>query len=171
MIEIGKASIAAVLATCGLFGWACNPAAADVRIEGLVQVGGGAVANSTVTLWAAGSGEPRQLAQAQTGNDGHFVLGSQVSTPQDNAEAVKWYRKAADQGYADAQFNLGFMYKEGLGVQQDYVQAHMWFSLAATTGDRGAAESRDNVANLMTPPQIAEAQKLAREWKPKPERP
>ena len=82
MIEIGKASIAAVLATCGLFGWACNPAAADVRIEGLVHVGGGAVANSTVTLWAAGSGEPRQLAQAQTGNDGHFVLGSQVSTPQ-----------------------------------------------------------------------------------------
>ena len=77
MIEIGKASIAAVLATCGLFGWACNPAAADVRIEGQVQVGGGAVANSTVTLWAAGSGEPRQLAQAQTGNDGHFVLGSQ----------------------------------------------------------------------------------------------
>jgi TPR repeat protein len=80
---------------------------------------------------------------------------------------VKWYRKAADQGYVDAQFDLGFMYKNGLGVPQDYVQAHMWFSLAATGGDQGAAESGDTVAGLMTPLQIAEAQKLAREWKPK----
>jgi hypothetical protein len=77
MIEIGKASIAAVLATCGLFGWACNPAAADVRIEGQVQAGGAPLANSTVTLWAASAGEPRQLAQVKSGSDGRFQLLSQ----------------------------------------------------------------------------------------------
>ena len=51
------------------------------------------------------------------------------------------------------------MYKNGLGVSQDYVQAHMWLDLAAMAGDQGAAENRKIVAALMTPAQIAEAQK------------
>jgi hypothetical protein len=80
---------------------------------------------------------------------------------------VSWYRKAADQGYADAQSNLGRMYAKGLGVPQDYVQAHMWFNLAAAKGDADAIKNRDRVSTMMTPAQIAEAQKLAREWKPK----
>jgi hypothetical protein len=59
-------------------------------------------------------------------------------------------------------------------VEQDYVQAYKWFDLAATKFSAGEAEmraaavrSRDYVAARMTPAQIAEAQKLAREWKPK----
>jgi hypothetical protein len=56
---------------------------------------------------------------------------------------------------------------KGQGVPEDYVIAHMWFSLAAAGGDRNAAKGRDLVATRMTPAQIAEAQKLAREWKPK----
>jgi hypothetical protein len=76
VIETGKVSIAVVLAMCGLLGWACNPAAAAVHIEGQVQAGGGPLANSTVTLWAASAGEPKQLAQTQTGNDGSFQLGT-----------------------------------------------------------------------------------------------
>src|SRR5262245_31256913 len=48
-----------------------------VWIEGQVQAGGGPLANSTVTLWAASAGEPRQIAQARTNNDGRFALGSQ----------------------------------------------------------------------------------------------
>jgi hypothetical protein len=87
--------------------------------------------------------------------------------PQDYGEAVKWYRKAADQGDADAQFNLGIMYRKGQGVTQNYVQAHMWFNFAAARGDKNARESRDRLAEQMTPEQIAEAQRLAREWKPK----
>ena len=87
--------------------------------------------------------------------------------PQDYAEAVKWYRKAADQGYAHAQYNLGVMYDKGLGVPQDYVQAHMWYNLAATRGLKLGRKSRDSLAKQMTPAQIAEAQRLAREWKPK----
>ncbi|MSP50530.1 MAG: sel1 repeat family protein, partial [Alphaproteobacteria bacterium] len=87
--------------------------------------------------------------------------------PQDYAEAVMWYRKAADQGEADAQTNLGINYANGQGVPQDYVQAHKWFNLAAAKGNINAVKNRDIVAAKMTPAQIAEAQKLAREWKPK----
>jgi len=94
--------------------------------------------------------------------------------PQDYAAAAKWFRLAAEQGDAQAQYNLGVMYDEGHGVPQDYVQALKWFNLAASrfsaseAGDRDkAVKDRDLVASRMTPAQIAEAQKLAREWKPK----
>jgi len=80
---------------------------------------------------------------------------------------VKWYRKAADQGIATAQESLGVIYSHGVGVTQDYVQAHMWYNLAAMQGWESASKYRDNLTRVMTPSQIAEAQKLAREWKPK----
>ena len=89
-----------------------------------------------------------------------------AGVPQDDAEAVKWYRKAAVQGYAAAQYNLGGMYGNGEGVTQDYVQAHIWYNLAAAQGDEDARKNRDLVAKRMTPAQVAEAQRLAREWKP-----
>jgi hypothetical protein len=66
--------VAAMLLTAGCLGCVCDPAAAAFRIGGQVQAGGGAVANSTVTLWAASAGEPKQLAQTQTSSDGHFQL-------------------------------------------------------------------------------------------------
>ncbi len=95
-----------------------------------------------------------------------------LGVPQDNAAAVSWYRNAADQGNAGAQNNLGVMYGNGQGVLQDYVQAHKWISLSAssaTTADVREQETknRDIVAARMTPQQIAEAQRLAQEWKPK----
>ena len=85
---------------------------------------------------------------------------------------MRWYRKAAEQGAASAQLNLGLMYYNGQGVTQDYVQAHKWFNLTAAnnsnkTGREKAASNRDLMAKQMTPAQVAEAQKLAREWKPK----
>ena len=80
---------------------------------------------------------------------------------QDFAAAVSWYRKAADQGLADAQTNLGVMYGNGTGVPQDYVQAHEWLNLGATSGNATAVKYRDIVASKMTPAQIAEAQRLA----------
>ena len=88
--------------------------------------------------------------------------------PQDFAQALAWYSKAADQGYAEAQYQLGGRYWRGQGVPQDYVQAHIWYSLAASrlTGGRRhpAVRERDRVAGLMTSAQIAEAQRLAREF-------
>ena len=85
---------------------------------------------------------------------------------QDYAAAARWYRLAADQGVAVAQFNLGVMYAEGRGVAQDYVQANMWFNLAAAQGNKEAVKARDDLTAKMTPAQIAEAQRLAAEWKP-----
>ena len=94
-----------------------------------------------------------------------------LGVPQDYTEAVKWYRLAAEQGDPGAQHNLGAMYFHGCGVPQNDVRSYMWYNLAAanSTGDlqKLAADNRDKVARLMTPAQIAEAQRLAREWKPK----
>ena len=84
--------------------------------------------------------------------------------PQDYAEAVKWYRLAADQGRVNAQLSLAFSYGLGDGVPQDYVQAHMWANLAAAQGNEDAIGNRDIIAGKMTPSQIEEAQRLAREW-------
>ena len=66
------------------------------------------------------------------------------------------------------------MYQERHGVSQDHVQAHMWYSLAASRLPSGeyhdtAVKNRDALAELMTPAQIAEAEKLARAWKPRGE--
>lgn len=79
-------------------------------------------------------------------------------------QAVKWFRKAAEQGDALSQTLLGLMYVKGEGVPQNDVQAHMWLNLAAAQDLKGGAKSRDNVAKKMTPAQLAEAQRLAREW-------
>ena len=87
-----------------------------------------------------------------------------MSVSQDDKTAVKWYTLAAEQGDASAQNNLGAMYGNGEGVLQDYVRAHMWWNIAASSaGDKNAIANRDKVAGMMTPSQIAEAQKLARE--------
>ena len=80
-----------------------------------------------------------------------------------NAEAARWYRLAAVQGYASAQYTLGVMYENGQGVIKDYVRAHMWSNLAATKGDADAVKNRQYAAERMTTQQIAAAQKLARE--------
>jgi TPR repeat protein len=87
-----------------------------------------------------------------------------IGTPQDMAEAARWYRAAAEQGYARAQNNLGYMYGTGSGVPQDYVLAHMWYNQAGANGIALGIKNRDKLAREMTPDQIAEAQRLVREW-------
>ena len=97
--------------------------------------------------------------------------------PRNDTEAVKWYRRAAEQGIPEAQVNLGVKYYKGQGVPQDYILAHMWLNLAAARYPASAKKNlndavhyKDMVDSLMTPAQIAEAERLAREWKPKKER-
>ena len=82
---------------------------------------------------------------------------------QDYAEAVRWFKLAAAQGIGSAQYNLGAMYANGQGVTQNYARSHMWSNLAAAGGNTGAVKNRDIVAAKMTPQQIGEAQKMARE--------
>jgi hypothetical protein len=86
-------------------------------------------------------------------------------------DAARWYRKAADQNYPYAQEALGGLYLLGQGVPQDKVSAYMWMTLAS--GAPGAESSRDELAAKikglaakMTPQEITEAQRQAREWRP-----
>ena len=115
------------------------------------------------------------LALAEMGYAGaQFQLGFLYrrgeGVPQDYAEAAKWLQLAANQGHVWAQSNLAFMYRDGEGLPQDYVKAHMWWNLASAGAPAASrsnyVEYRDELAKRMTPAQIAEAQKLAREWKP-----
>ncbi|MDB4391271.1 sel1 repeat family protein [bacterium] len=91
-----------------------------------------------------------------------YYLGKGV--PKDVVEGAKWYRKAAEQGEAKAQSNLGEMYDKGDGVPQDDVKAYMFFNLAAAKGSEDGWVGRDAVEKRMTQEQIAEGQKLTREW-------
>ena len=89
-----------------------------------------------------------------------YYLGQGV--PQDHKEAVKWYRKAAEQGDADAHYHLGNPYKIGAGVPEDYIHAYAWFNVAAANEDKGE-ETQSELAHKMTKEQIAKAQDLSQE--------
>jgi TPR repeat protein len=96
-----------------------------------------------------------------------FMYG--VVVPHDYDQAAMWFRKAAEQGDAEAQNDLGAAYEYGHGVPKDFVLAYMWESLASTSELNvafPAGLARDRLAKQMTPEQIAEAQRLTREWKP-----
>jgi hypothetical protein len=93
-----------------------------------------------------------------------YCNGEQV--PKNNAEGMKWLRLAADQGATQAQVSLGARYADGDCGPQDYVLGYMWLNLAAGSGEEEAVRRRDIITQKMTPEQIAEAQKLSREWRP-----
>ena len=79
----------------------------------------------------------------------------------DDTKALTWYRKAAQQGHAWAQFGLGSMYYAGRGGRNDHVRAHMWLSFAAQAGLPDAANGRDLVAEGMTAEQVQKALRMA----------
>jgi uncharacterized protein len=112
-------------------------------------------------LMAANKNEPQ--AQYLCGN-GYFQKG-------DNAEALKWYWKSAEQGYGPAQFELGNFYEKGFAVPQNYILAYMRYTLAALEEpETYQARVKERLAVItphLAPSQIAEAQKLAREWRAK----
>lgn len=134
-------------------------------------------------LYANGDGVPQNYANAhqwyeQAAAQGYAMAQYNLGllydngdgVPQDYAKARQWYEQAAIQGDASAQYSLGMLYAEGQqGVPRDYVQAYMWWSLAAahSTGDgqKDAEHNRNIVARSMTPAQIAEAQRLTRQFK------
>jgi hypothetical protein len=98
---------------------------------------GDAAAQSALTVWTqAKQGD----ADAQHSLGDMYLLG--VGVPQDDVEAVRWYRLAADQGNALTQYNLGFMYANGEGVPRDDAEAVRWFRLAA---DQGQAEAQSDL--------------------------
>ncbi len=112
------------------------------------------------------------LALAEAGDrDGQFWLaqmyGQGAGVKQDLQQYAGWLEKAAEAGQTQAQANFGIMNTGTLGHTRNMIAAYMWLSLAAASGVPLAEFNRNSVAQGMTPEQIAEAQKLAREWKPK----
>ena len=83
--------------------------------------------------------------------------------PQDVEQSVKWQREAGEQSHLLATLNLGVIYFYGKGVTADIIVARMWFSLAASNGNKQAADNREIIAEEMTNQQISKAQKLASE--------
>jgi len=101
---------------------------------------------------------------------GSVAQGEAAYQKGDYATALRLWLPAANQGDANAQFDLGVMHANGHGVPQDIVVAYMWFNLSAARGDTTAAEYRNKIAKDMSPAQIADGQKMTREWKPRPGR-
>ena len=73
-----------------------------------------------------------------------------ICVREDDATAVMWFTKVAEQGKADAQFNLGVMYDNGMGVPEDDVIAYMWLDLAAAQGNENAKVTKDIITKTMT---------------------
>ena len=130
---------------------------------------------STADLLVLAEGD-NTMAQRTLGE--RYALGIEGVT-QDLNQAVFWYKKAADKGDTEALQYLGYAYGQGLGVPQDWVQAHMWFSLVGTASRKKVApqhkelaeRNRKLVETKMTPKQIEEAQALASDWMEKHKRP
>ena len=89
------------------------------------------------------------------------LLSTGVFASENDAEAFKWYRKAAEQGYADSQNNLGLRYAQGEGVPENSIKAYVWWSMAKTQGQESAKGNLDILKPQMTKQQIAQAQELA----------
>ena len=102
---------------------------------------------------------------------GMFNLGicyaNGTGVTKDEREAVKWYRKAAGQGHAGALVNLGVCYSNGDGVPKDLVSAYMWTYLAAPSGEELAKKNLELFATSMSGDEVAEAVRMAEEWKAK----
>ena len=145
-------------------------AVAQLRLSVMYAEGEGVAKDDAESLkWG-------QLA-AENGNvTAQLIMGARYNegrgVPKDASEAVKWFEKAANKGAAYGQFNLGLIYAGGSGVPQDKVQSFKWFTLAAAIFPESSKErdqaiyNANQVAAKMTPAEIAEAQRLAKEWKP-----
>lgn len=157
-----------------------NSAETDRWYQKAADLGNSVAENEIGYRYDHGIGRPQNYAEAvnwfrKAAAQGNSIAEDNLGIYYENgkgidrdlAEAVNWYRKAADQGNSRAQDNLSRMYEQGRGVQQDLVQAHVWANLAAGRGVDAARVRRDELSGKLTPEQLALAQKLATEWKPK----
>ena len=124
-----------------------------LMVVAVVLVGCG----TTSTFDRAEAGDP--IAQYDLGM--MYLDGDGVG--KDSKEAVKWFRKAADQGNALSQNYLGFMCRDGKGVLANHVAAYAWINIAVTNGKQDAKEDLLDLAKKMTSEQIAKAQELSKE--------
>ena len=121
--------------------------------------------NEAVKWWTKSAEQEGACAENSLNSLGRIYYEGQCVI-KNYEKAFKWYTKAAEHGYPGGQCGLGLMYEKGNGVPEDYVQAYKWYILAAAQGWRIYG---DSLKQHMTPEQIAEAQRLAKEFRPKSE--
>ena len=154
--------------------------AAAKELRKSAEEGDASAQNRLGLLYDEGNGVPQDPIQSKewfekAAMQGHAGAQLNLGTlylegkgaPQSAQMALVWFSRAAEQEDGLAFAKLGWMYERGRGVLQDFIQAYMWYNLGAARGEWKAAEARDALAKRMTPAQIADAQRLAREWKPK----
>jgi hypothetical protein len=131
-----------------------------------VLITGAACSHPTTTITRIKAMGGNAEAQYMMGRWNAIPLEGQAAgiTP-DIRQAAKWFRKAAEQGYPEAQYNLGLAYQNGQGVAQDNIQALMWMNLAARRLGR-IIRTRDRLALKMTLDERAKAESLANAWRP-----
>ena len=140
------------------------------------------------SLYSEGEGVAQDYAEAanwfrkaaeQGDTSGQFELGlayrNGLGVPKDYAESVKWFLIGAEAGDQMSQAELGACYEKGEGVPKDYVEAYKWYNLAASHGGGHIGQMAEivrkdyliNLETVMTPEQIAEAQQLSRDFRPR----
>src|SRR5215510_5509426 len=151
MFGIGFPELMVVFVACPvIFGPGKLPQIGEALGKGAMKTTQGLLVVLAVCIAASGAWAADQTASvatlkkraAQGEVEAQFTLGVLYSkgegVPQDEAEALKWFRLAATQGHARAQLNLGLLYATGEGVPQDEAEALRWFHLAAAQGEAGA---------------------------------
>src|SRR5262249_11353141 len=105
-------------------------------------------------------------AEAQYSLARLYAMGKGVA--KDDAEAAKWLRLSARQGYAPAQERLGDRYAAGHGVTKVDRQAYFWLTLACANGRKSAEKIRAEVASRLSAEDRASVEEAAQRWKPVP---
>lgn len=104
-----------------------------------------------------------ELGDLNAQNELARMLINNVLKQADRLQILNWVEAQAQRGSSEAQFLIAQMYYLGVAVPQNYIDAYVWYSLAAAAGDLVAMSSRDHVASLMNPSQIEQGQSQSRE--------
>jgi TPR repeat protein len=140
-------------------------AVAQDVLGSMYQDGSGVAKDASQAIFWYRKAAQQGYATAQKNLGSMYLYGDDVQ--KDVVQAASWLRKAADQDESTAQTLIGAMYAKGDGVPKDLVLAYQWTNLAAAKGGEHAIKIREVLEGMMTQAQIAEAQRLSREWKPK----
>ncbi|MEE7487130.1 hypothetical protein MOF7_19335 [Methylobacterium oryzae] len=142
-------------------------APAQYKLAGHYEKGSGVVRDlDKAKLWygrAAEQGHARSMHNLAV----LYAENPAANGKPDFASAASWFRQGAEFGVRDSQYNLGVLYARGLGLTQDLIQSYAWFSAAASQGDDDAGKKRDDVANKLSPADLASAKSLAANFKPR----
>ena len=113
--------------------------------------------------WRKAADQGNAEAQFQLG----FCYAAGNGVIKDESEALEWYRKSADQGHVPAQVNLGNCYYKGEGIQKNDMLAYVWYGIAGASGNASGKKNQKVSAKQMTRQQIAQADQMISDWKPK----